>query len=482
MADQVSTLGLAVDTTGLKQADAALDGVTDAGNKTAISMGRVESLLASIDTSSRSMAKALETAAQSTRDVSVSTKAADDAGRRLIDTIREQVALYGKGAEDVLRFRAAQAGVAAEAAPLILQLQNQRSAQKAAADAALGEALAQREAAAAKSSAERAQQSFLASLREQADTLNFSRTQLLEYRAAQLGVGSEAAPLIQKLGALNDGHQRVGASSKFAAYQTQQLAFQMNDLFVQIASGQSPLTAIIQQGSQLSGTFGGIGAAARAAGGFVVGLLNPLTIAVGAVAALAIAYEKGGDEGREFNKTLIQTGNAAGTTADQLANMARQVSSLGAGTVGRAAEVLNQLAETGGVAAGNLATFTNAALQMERAGGAAAEKTVSAFAELGKAPLQASLKLNESMNYLTRSTYEQVRALEQQGRAVEAAQVAQKAYADALAQRTPQMEQNLGLIERAWRGIKEAAKGAADEALNIGRAQGSDKQLATLRA
>lgn len=481
MADQISTLGLAVDTTGVKSASTELDKVTEAGNRSAISLDRVEALLAAIDASSRSMAQSLAAAAKSNTDVATSAKQADDAGRRLIDSLREQSALFGKSAEDVLRYRAAQAGVASEAAPLILQLQNQRAAQRLAAEAALAEAAAQREAAAAKSSVERAQQSFLAGLREQAETMGKTRAEMLEYRAAQLGVSEQAAPLIKRLGDLDKAGQGVGVSSKLAAFQAQQLSFQLNDLFVQIASGGSPLTALIQQGSQLSGTFGGIGAAARAAGGFILGLLNPLTLAVGAAAALAYAYEKGAQEGRAFTTTLILTGNAAGTTAGALADMARQVNALGAGTVGRAAEVLNQFAQTGQVAAGNLTAFTNAALAMERAGGPAVEETVKAFADLGKAPLQASQRLNESMNYLTRSTYDQIRALEQQGRTIEAAQVAQKAFADALAQRTPQMEQNIGLIERAWRAVKEAVKGAGDAVLNIGRPLTDAEKLKNLQ-
>lgn len=296
---------------------------------------------------------------------------------------------------------------------------------------------------------------------------------------------NKAAPAATATKRLSDEAEKLAKQTKQSAYQAQQLSFQLNDLFVQIASGGNPLTALIQQGSQLSGTFGGVGAAARAAGGFVIGFINPVTLAVGAVAALAIAYEKGSQEGREFNKTLILTGNQAGTTADHLASMAKQVNQLGAGTVGRAAEVLNMLAGSGKVAAENLAAFTNAALQMERSGGPAVEDTVKAFTDLGKAPLQASLKLNESMNYLTRSTYEQVRALERQGRTVEAAQVAQKAYADALQQRTPEMEKNLGLLERAWRGVKDASKEALDAALNVGRPQTLEDiagKLAAVRA
>ena len=51
-------------------------------------------------------------------------------GRQFLTALREQVALFGKSSEDVLRYQAAQAGVSQSAAPLILQLQNQRAAQE----------------------------------------------------------------------------------------------------------------------------------------------------------------------------------------------------------------------------------------------------------------------------------------------------------------------------------------------------------------
>lgn len=44
----------------------------------------------------------------------------------------------------------------------------------------------------------------------------------------------------------------VGTQSKLAAYEVSNLAFQLNDVFVGLASGQHPLTVFIQQGSQIA--------------------------------------------------------------------------------------------------------------------------------------------------------------------------------------------------------------------------------------
>lgn len=100
---------------------------------------------------------------------------------------------------------------------------------------------------------------------------------------------------------------------KSAGQFSQQAAFQFNDLFVQLASGQSAFTAITQQGAQLAQMFEpgtGIGAAAKNLGGaFVQFLINPLNLAVVAIAGVAAAVPMiweavNGSEGESAEKTL----------------------------------------------------------------------------------------------------------------------------------------------------------------------------------
>ena len=76
----------------------------------------------------------------------------------------------------------------------------------------------------------------------------------------------------------------------------------------------------------------------------------------------------------------------------------------------------------------------------------------------------------------------QIKALEDQGRTVDAARVAQEAYAHAIEGRTPQVLATLGLVERAWLAIKSATKSAVDAALDIGRGNTLEEQIAKVRA
>lgn len=279
--------------------------------------------------------------------------------------------------------------------------------------------------------------------------------------------------------------EQMGMSAKATAAAMRGLPAQFTDIIVSLQGGQRPMTVLMQQGGQLKDMFGGLGPAARAMGSYIAGLVNPFTLAAGAVAFLGTAYLKGVDESQAFNRTIIQTGGVAGVTAGQLQDMSRRVGDV-VGTQGKAADALNLFAGSAKVGAENMEQFTAASVRWEKVTGTAVADTVENFIELGKSPLEAALKLNESMNFLTATTYEQIRALERQGKTAEAASVAQRAYADALNDRAPKLSQNLGLLERAWKGVSETARGAWDAMLDIGRAGTLEeriaKQAATVQA
>lgn len=268
-----------------------------------------------------------------------------------------------------------------------------------------------------------------------------------------------------------------GRSSAQTAASMRMIPAQMTDVVTSLASGQQPLTVLLQQGGQLKDMFGGIGPAARAVGGYVAGLVNPFTLAAAAAAALGYAYYKGSQEADQFRKALVMSGNIAGTSADQMAAMAQSMREVGM-TTGKAAEIMTQLAATGQVAAGDLKQLTATAAAMEKSLGVPVEQTVKAFAELGKAPAEASRKLTEEQHYLTAATYEQIKALEDEGRTLEAGKLAQRSYADAMKQRADSIKENLGSLERAWGSVGDYAKKAWDRMLDVGRPDSLEEKLA----
>lgn len=325
------------------------------------------------------------------------------------------------------------------------------------------------------------QSSFLESLRAQTQALGKTKSELLELQAAQLGVASQAAPYIAKLRETEAGMGKVGMSAAQTAAAMRMVPAQFTDIIVSLQAGQAPLTVLLQQGGQMKDMFGGAGAAARALASYVAGLVNPLTAAGAAVAILGLAYYQGSKESDAFRKSILLTGNQAGVTVDQLNTMARAMAGV-VGTQGVAAAGLAEMARDSKVGADSLQEFTTVAIQWEKATGQAVKDTAKQFAELAKDPLKASLALNEEMNHLTASVYDQIKALDKQGKTAEAAAIAQKAYADAMSSRRAEMVQNLGYIEAGWNKVKNAAKKAWDAILDIGREGTAEQKLASVQS
>lgn len=281
------------------------------------------------------------------------------------------------------------------------------------------------------------------------------------------------------LGGADDQLARTGNSAKQTAAALRMLPAQFSDIAISLQAGQSPFQVLLQQGSQIKDSFGGIGPAFSAVGRYALSLVNPFTLAAAAVGTFGLAYKQGSDEQTEFYKSLVLTGNAAGTTTTQLAGMAKSVSGA-VGTVGDAATVLTQLAGTGKIAASSFDTIAIAALKMQEATGKATSETVAEFAKLADDPVKASKALNDELNYLTTATYAQIQALQDSGDQLGAQALAEQTYADALSQHADAIQENLGYIESGWKAVKDAAKGAWDAFLDIGREQTLEDKLDSL--
>lgn len=311
----------------------------------------------------------------------------------------------------------------------------------------------------------------------------------LEFKLADKGLdASKFQPYLAELRKVEAAHQaasgtldNMGMSAKATAAALRGVPAQFTDIVTALQGGQRPLTVLMQQGGQLKDMFGGVGAAARALGGYVLGLINPFTIAAAAIGAIALAYNQGSKEQDAFVKSIVTTGNISGVTAGQLGQYARAISSV-AGTQSKAAETLAAFVAEGVRGGAMLEKYAQTAIEWEKATGQSVAKTAEQFASLQKDPLSSVLKLNEGTNFLTDSVYKQIKALDEQGRSADASKVAMDALNTAMESRSKTIEQNLGYIEGAWRGITSAAKKAWDAMLNVGRSDSLGTQIDSIRA
>lgn len=275
----------------------------------------------------------------------------------------------------------------------------------------------------------------------------------------------------------DDSLTRTGNTAKQNAAALRGVPAQFTDIFTSIAAGQPITMVALQQGGQLKDMFGGIAPAARALGGYVAGLINPFSLAAAAAAALTVAYYQGSEESERFGRILIENGNAAGTSANQLSDLANQVASTGT-TVGAAAEVLTKLAAAGNPLTSMYAEITQASLAWSKQTGRDVTEVVQSFNDIAKSPVEAIKKLDAELNILTASQYANIVSLQEQGDTMGAAKLAAGIYAEEISARSSEIEQNLGSLEGAWKSVASFAKGAWDAMLDIGRDKSLEQQLA----
>jgi len=274
------------------------------------------------------------------------------------------------------------------------------------------------------------------------------------------------------------GMDKLGQSSGRAQYQNAQLSAQLQDFFVQVQAGQSPVTAFIQQGSQLSAVFGGFGNAVSA----VTALITPAVVAIGSAAAvigtIGLAYAAGAAQSKEFANSLALTGNAAGITEGRFNSLADSIGKRTLAGVGTAREALQTLISTGKLSGTALEATAGAAAALARATGDAVGDVAKRFVGLTDNVAEGARKLNEQYNFLTAAQYANIKALEEAGNKNAAVEITMRE----LEARANTTTANLGTLERAWGTLTRAVAGYGEELKKIGRTPTTQDQIGDLRA
>lgn len=235
-------------------------------------------------------------------------------------------------------------------------------------------------------------------------------------------------------------------SARLSGYQSAQLSAQLQDLFVQIQAGGSPITALIQQGSQLASGFGGVGNALRAVGTLVTPATVAIAGAAASVGALAVAALLGSSESRELENALKLSGNAAGLTGGQFALMANRIAASTGSLQSDTSELLRVLATGGEQTSSTLEASARAAISLSRLNGKTSAENALAFNGITASVSDYAAKANRAYAFLTAAQFEQIRGLEAQGRTAEAVRMTMEALSTTLDTRTPAA---LGYLDRA---------------------------------
>lgn len=160
---------------------------------------------------------------------------------------------------------------------------------------------------------------FVQALREQEEAAGKSKSELLEMKAAQLGVSQEAAPYIARLKEQEKQIQKLGISTGQYKQAMQQLPMQITDVVTSLASGMPVWLVAVQQGGQIKDSFGGASNALKA----LLSFLNPVNVAFGLLSGtLAIAAynaHKAQTELEAIKKTVQETTGLSGEFAEKIA-------------------------------------------------------------------------------------------------------------------------------------------------------------------
>lgn len=276
-------------------------------------------------------------------------------------------------------------------------------------------------------------------------------------------------------------NNNLGISAKQTAFALRNVPAQISDIIVSLQGGQRPLTVFLQQGAQLKDLFGGTGNAVRQLTGFILSSITPLNLAIVAATALGSSYALGSEQADRLTTAIITNGNVSGKTTGSLLQMGREVGQL-TNNYSTAREAVELLARSGQLSGDILKSSLTGIVAGAELTGRAVKEVAEDFEGIGKEPTKAIIKLNDQYNFLTVDIYKQITALEKQGKTQEAATLAAKAYADVLSDRKQEVVDNLGLFERAWQGIKNAADAAKNSFLGIGRPLDDLERLAQAQA
>ncbi|HDS1145985.1 TPA: phage tail tape measure protein [Stenotrophomonas maltophilia] len=251
----------------------------------------------------------------------------------------------------------------------------------------------------------------------------------------------------------------LGISAGQTAQAMRQLPAQFTDIFTSLQGGMPFFTVLVQQGGQIKDSFGGVEPALKGVSSALLGMVNPYTVAAAAVGLVVVAWYDAEKQAEAYTKALVLSRNEAAATTLTLVTMAQKTSDALQVSVGAGAEAAQAVGSNGKIAAQNLQAVANAAMAMKEISGQALEDTIALYAKLAEDPVKGAQKLNEQVNFMTVALYDQVRALQEQGRNQDAVTVITRAASDETAMALAKVRASQNPVIQGFKDLwKEATK------------------------
>lgn len=316
----------------------------------------------------------------------------------------------------------------------------------------------------AKQKATNAGRDFVASLKQQADSIGKTRAELLEMKAAQLGVSAEAAPFINALKqqeqALKKQQNAMGLAGISAGQYKmamRQLPMQITDIVTSLASGMPIWLVAVQQGGQIKDSFGGLSNTFKV----LLSYINPLTVGAVSLGIALTAIAKAGYDSwkaqRELANALVLTGGHAATTTGQITALTEEINKNSSATIGSIQEIATSLASSGKYTINQIKQITKTTAEWSAQTGES-EKTITGYFDaIVKDPVKGLADLNEQFNFLKEGQLTYIESLRKTKGETAAAEEATKLFADTMDKRLKDIADSATPLETMWTDIKKWA-------------------------
>jgi lambda family phage tail tape measure protein len=257
----------------------------------------------------------------------------------------------------------------------------------------------------------------------------------------------------------------ANAQFKMNEQQKIQLTYQTTDFVTQIASGQSPLIAALQQGGQLKDVMGGLGNMFRAIGSMFTPTVMGLGSVAVAVGGVGYAFYRAKEDLENFKSAMTLTGGFAGVTYTGLLSIGNVLTEKTNVAIGDARDLMQQLAATGKYTHTSLQAVGEVILRFSKLTGVDAAKAAETLIPLLDGTASSAKQLNDKYHFLTLEQYKQIKALEKQGQLQESIRL----QSTLLNQSFQTSRRELGYFEESWKSIGKWASWAWDAMMGWGR-------------
>jgi phage-related minor tail protein len=250
------------------------------------------------------------------------------------------------------------------------------------------------------------------------------------------------------------GTGKLTQATGLARHEMVNLGRQVQDIGVSLASGQSPFTVLIQQGTQVADIFATSTASMSAFGGQLMRFASVAAPVVGILAAIgtaAYALNSQISALQELEKATFGVGVRSGATATQLDQIATASAAAAKVTVGSAQEMAAAYASTGKIGADNIGQLIELTARYARTTGQDLPEATKELAKAMADPIKGIAILNERTGAFDDANRQLITTLAQSGNRM----AAQAAAMDVLRRNTVDATAAMGPFERAWQATQQ---------------------------